>query len=83
MSRTIELSDKTFKALQEAAERRGETPEALIELLILAAHGPGQERAVYDDLDAFFRSFGASEEEITESERLFREREQPIPANPS
>ena len=83
MSRMIELSDETFEALQEAAEQRGETPEALIEMLIRAAHGHGQESTVYDDLDTFFRSFGASEEEITESERLFREREQPISANPS
>jgi plasmid stability protein len=72
MSHTIALSDETYQALHEAAQRHGQSVEELLQSFLAGE----QEPRVFDDLDAFFRSFGASEDEIRDSERLFQEREQ-------
>jgi hypothetical protein len=72
VSRVIEITDEQYDSLCRAAEHRGQTPEELLGKLI--ADGT-RELPVYDDLDTFFRSLGASEEVIRESRRLFEDEE--------
>lgn len=68
MSHVIEITDDEYESLRRAAERQGRTPEDLLSALI--ADGT-RDQQVHDDLDAFFRSLGASDEVIRESQRLF------------
>ena len=75
MGHTVELSEHAYHTLEEEAQRRGLAPEALLESLIGIAAQEGQ-HPIYDDLDTFFRSFGATEEEIRDSEAIFQAREQ-------
>ena len=72
MSRVIEITDEQYDGLRRAAEYRGQTPEELLGELIAIGT---REVPVYDDLDTFFRSLGASEEIIRESRRLFEDEE--------
>lgn len=81
MSRVIEVSDTSYQALEEAARRRGQTPEMLVEALIAAE--AGHDHPIYEDLDDFFRSLGASEDVIRESQRIYaNEWQHAEPANP-
>lgn len=73
MGHSITLSDQAYATLEQVARDTGQTPEALVESLIAEA---SQKPRVFTDLDDFFRSVGATEEDIRASERLFEEREQ-------
>jgi hypothetical protein len=72
MSHVIEVTDEQYERLRQTAEQQGQTPEELLNTLI--AEGTGEE-SVYDNLDDFFQSLGASDEVIHESQRLFEEEE--------
>lgn len=75
MGHIIEVSEDTYKTLVGVAHTTGLTPEELLETLINEA---SQKRRVYDDLDDFFRSLGATEEELRDAEEIFQSREQAL-----
>ncbi|GEM_PF-4408484 len=77
MGHTTELSEQSYETLKAVAHTTGQTPEALLETLIDEA---SHKWYVYDDLDDFFRSIGATEEEIRDSEAIFQAREQAFQA---
>jgi len=69
MGHTIELSEHAYQALEQTAQRQGQTPEALLEALIDNA---SHQKKVYDDIDDFFRSLGVTEEELRAAEGIYQ-----------
>jgi hypothetical protein len=63
MSHVIELTDEEYATLESVAEHQGVTPQACVDMLVQRLQAP---RQVYDNLDDFFRSLGATDEEIAE-----------------
>ena len=68
MSHTIVLSDEQYDVLRQAAEERGESPDAVVAMLIAELRAK-QSQPHYYSSDDFLRHLGASEEEIDELNR--------------
>lgn len=71
MSRAIELSDETYRRLEELATEWGQSPVEVIEKLIAGAEAFGTGRHYYAghhyyELDDWMRHLGMSEDKITE-----------------
>lgn len=66
MAHVIELNDDDYATLELVARRQDLTVQAYLHALIESMRQP---RQVYDNLEDFFRSLGASEEEIANSLR--------------
>ena len=64
MTYVIELNDDEYATLELVARRQDLTVQAYLHALIESMRQP---RQVYDNLEDFFRSLGATEEEITDS----------------
>lgn len=73
MSRTIELTEEQYQALERAASERGQTPDALLATLIEDLEAQDGALPAYET-DAWFTHLGASEEQIAEAKRIARER---------
>ncbi|HUY78417.1 MAG TPA: hypothetical protein VMV29_16720 [Ktedonobacterales bacterium] len=63
MTHVIELTDEEYATLEAVAQHQGVTPQACVNLLIEQLRRP---RPVYENLDDFFRSLGATDEEIAQ-----------------
>jgi len=66
MTHVIELTDEQYEAIESVAQEQGVTPQVYMEMLVESIQKP---KRVYADLDDFFRSLGASEEEIAQSQQ--------------
>jgi hypothetical protein len=66
MSRTIEVSDEEYAALERAAKARGQTVPALLRVLIDAAEVGSAEGRHYET-DDWLRRLGVSEERIRQA----------------
>lgn len=69
----IQIPDQTYQSLQQAAQARGVTPEALIEWFV-ASMPLGFAR----NADEFFRALGSDDDEITQIKELAKQ----LPENP-
>jgi len=61
MGHMLELSDEQFSAIEAAAQEQGMTLPAYLDALTATMRKP---RQVYDNLEDFFRSLGATEDQI-------------------
>jgi len=66
MTHVIELNDDEYATLELVARRQDLTVQAYLHALIKSMRQP---RQAYDNLEDFFRSLGATEEEIAASLR--------------
>ena len=81
MSKTIELTDEQYAAIEEAARCRRRTARALIYEWVAALRDGGGVHGVYET-DDWFRHLGATEEEIAEAKRIAAERTEALRAEP-
>jgi hypothetical protein len=63
MSKVIELSDEQYRTIEQAAARRGQTPDALLAHLIDELRDPRHEPRYYET-DEWLRHLGMSEAAI-------------------
>ncbi len=57
----LTISEQAYQNLLTLAQKQGQTPEEALESLLSIEDDPGK---VYNDLDAFFRSLGLSQEAL-------------------
>jgi len=63
MAHTIELTDEAYETIESVAQEQGVTPQAYVEMLAESMRKP---RPIFDNLDDFFRSLGATDKEIVQ-----------------
>jgi predicted transcriptional regulator len=73
MSKTIELSDEQYQAIERLAASRGQTADALVRRFVedLATHA---DNSVDFETEGWFRHLGATNEQIAEAKRIVRKR---------
>jgi hypothetical protein len=72
MTKVIELSDEQYRTIEQAAARRGQTPDALLALLSDELRDRRREPRYYET-DEWFRHLDVSDEVIEQVKREVRE----------
>jgi hypothetical protein len=71
MSQTLSISDEAYRMLTALAHKRGQSPEAVVEVLIAEARAEAERDPYadprYQSFEEFFRDLGMTEEDIQQA----------------